>query len=160
MATPTTLPGDFSPGQVLTAADMDNLRGAFRVLQVLQGTTTTQIENAGTAYADTGATVTITPQSATSKILVIAATAIYMQQSDCTVTVQVLRGATSLGTSVQNDSSGANAHQTSTIVFLDTPNSTSALTYKTQWKNGNAGKSSYVSNASTLCSVTVLEISA
>ena len=38
MATPTTLPASFTAGQVLTAAQMNDLRGAFRVLQVVQAT--------------------------------------------------------------------------------------------------------------------------
>jgi hypothetical protein len=160
MATPTTLPASFTTGAVLTAAQMNDLRGAFRVLQVLQGNTTSQVANSGTSYIDTGASVTITPSSTSSKILVVASTAIYMATADCTVYVQLLRGATQIGLSVQNDSTSANAHQTSVIVYLDSPNTTSATTYKTQFKNNNASKDSYVSNSSTMTSVTVLEISA
>ena len=41
MATPTNLPASFVAGAILTAAQQNDLRGAFRVLQVVQGTTTT-----------------------------------------------------------------------------------------------------------------------
>jgi hypothetical protein len=66
MATPTSLPASFTTGAVLTAAQMNDLRGAFRVLQVLQGNTTSQVANSGTSYIDTGASVTITPSSTSS----------------------------------------------------------------------------------------------
>jgi hypothetical protein len=41
MATPTTLPASFVAGNILTAAQLNNLRGAFRVLQVVQATDAT-----------------------------------------------------------------------------------------------------------------------
>jgi hypothetical protein len=43
MAAVTTLPAAFVAGNVLTAAQLNNLRGAFRVLQVVQSITTTAV---------------------------------------------------------------------------------------------------------------------
>ena len=43
MATPTTLPAAFVSGAILTADQMNNLRGAFRVLQVVTSTATANI---------------------------------------------------------------------------------------------------------------------
>ena len=73
MATPTTLPSSFTAGQVLTAAQMNDLRGAFRVLQVVSSTWTTAAINSTTTYADTGLTATITPSATSSKVLVFFA---------------------------------------------------------------------------------------
>jgi hypothetical protein len=160
MATPTNLPASFVSANVLTAAQMNDLRGAFRILQVVYGSTTTQVVNAGTTYVDVGASVTITPQSTTNKILLIANTAIYAASADANVYVQLLRASTSLATSISNDSSGANSHNTSSILYLDSPSTTSATTYKTQFKNNLASRTSYVSNAGTLCSIVALEVSA
>lgn len=160
MATPTNLPASFSSGAVLTATQQNDLRGAFRVLQVIEGRSTTQVANATTAYVDTGLTATITPQATTNKILVFATTPVYMADSDCTVTVQVLRGATSIAVNLQNDSTSANAHQTSSIIILDTPATTSATTYKVQFRNNTAAKTSYVMNASQFGSIILAEISA
>lgn len=160
MATPTTLPATFVAGEVLTAAQMNNLRGAFRVLQVVYGETTTQATNSTTTYEDTGVTATITPSATSSKILVLTNTAIYSSSSGSVTYVQLLRGATSVALSIQNDSTSANFHQTSSILYYDSPATTSATTYKTQFKNGDAGKTSYVSNGNALSSIVLLEISA
>ena len=70
MATPTNLPAAFTVGQVLTSTQMNDLRGAFRVLQVVYATTAAQAVSTSSTYGDTGLTATITPQSADSKILV------------------------------------------------------------------------------------------
>ncbi len=75
MATPTTLPAAFVSGAVLTADQMNNLRGAFRVLQVVSATTATAVTNNTNVQADTGLTATITPQSTSSKILVMVSQA-------------------------------------------------------------------------------------
>ena len=160
MATPTSLPASFTAGQVLTAAQQNALRGAFRVLQVIEGRSTTQVSNATTSYVDSGLTATITPQATTNKILVIATTPIYMADADCRVILQVLRGATSIALNNQNDSTSANAQQTSSIIILDTPATTSATTYKVQFKNDQAAKTSYAMNASQFGSIMLVEISA
>ena len=73
MATPTTLPSSFTAGQVLTAAQMNNLRGAFRVLTVNSVTKTDTFSTTSTSFVDvTGLSLTITPQSSTSKFLLVA----------------------------------------------------------------------------------------
>ena len=160
MATPTNLPAAFVAGAILTADQQNNLRGAFRVLQVIEGRSTTQVPNTTTGYIDTGLTATITPQAATNKVLVIATTPIYMADSDCDTQCQVLRGATSLAINRQNDSTSPNAQQTSSMIILDTPATTSATIYKVQFKNNNAAKTSYAQNGSQFGSIILVEISA
>ena len=71
MATPTTLPATFVSGAVLTAAQQNDLRGAFRVLQVVTGTTIEPVTNSTTTPEDTTLTQTITPTSTSSKVLVL-----------------------------------------------------------------------------------------
>ena len=131
---------------------------AGTVLQTIYGSSTTQVPNAGTAYVDAGISATITPQATTNKILVIATTPIYMADSDCNVFVRVLRSATEISLSIQNDSTSANAHQSSSMVVLDSPSTTSATTYKIQWKNNNAAKTSYVMNNGQFGSIILQEI--
>lgn len=160
MATPTNLPAAFVSGAILTADQMNNLRGAFRVLQVIEGRSTTQVANSTTSYVDSGLTATITPQATTNKVLVIATTPIYMADSDCNVFLQVLRGGTSLAINQQNDSNSPNAQTTSSMVILDTPATTSATTYKVQFKNNVASRTSYAMNASQFGSIILVEISA
>jgi hypothetical protein len=71
MATPTNLPASQTTGNVLTAAYVNDLRGSFRVLQVIYGSTSTATTNNTSTFADTTLTATITPQSSSSKVLVM-----------------------------------------------------------------------------------------
>jgi len=160
MPTPTALPSSFTSGDVLTAANMNLLRGAFRILQVVYGSTTAQIENATTSYVDTGVTATITPTLSSSKVLILTNTAIYAADSGSTVFVRLLRTSTEIALSIQNDDTSANMHQTSSILILDSPATTSATTYKTQFKNNLSSKTSFVSNSSALSSIVLMEVSA
>jgi len=149
MATPTSLPATFVAGNVLTAAQMNDLRGAFRILQVVS-TTKTDTFTASLAQAATtaitGLTASITPSSATSKVLVLAqvnATA-YLIYTESAITI-LTRGGTpicigdaagnrSQGTSGSGYNANAAVYGTTTvlgipILFLDSPATTSATTY-------------------------------
>lgn len=73
MATPTALPASFTAGDVLTAANMNLLRGAFRILQVVSTAKIDTFSTTSTSFVDvTGLSVTITPASTSNKILVTA----------------------------------------------------------------------------------------
>jgi hypothetical protein len=72
MATPTNLPADFVPGAVLTAAQMDDLRGAFRILQVVSTTDNTPRSTTANYPTTSGISLTITPQSTSSLIYLMA----------------------------------------------------------------------------------------
>ena len=167
MATPTTLPAAFVSGAILTAAEQNNLRGAFRVLQVVYGSTSSQVINSTNVYADTTLTATITPQSATNKVLV------YFSQNGVgkeagTVgsccNLQLLRGATNIGTYSENgttNSSSVNYIGSVASAVLDSPATTSAVIYKTQFLNPANASNVRVQVANTSLSTMILmEISA
>ena len=167
MATPTTLPASFTAGQVLTASQMNNLRGAFRVLQVISATNSTQINSSSTSYVDTGTTATITPSSTSSKILVL------LNQGGVTKTatdslsgtnIRLFRDATNILNVAINFgltlSSTALEGMTASAMWLDTPNTTSAVIYKTQFANRVASALVAVQTNSAPSSIILLEISA
>jgi hypothetical protein len=141
MATPTTLPASFVAGNVLEASQLNNLRGAFRVLQVVTAATGTSAVNTTTTLADTTLTVSITPQSATSKILVyVSQNGILKVSSNVGSGTQLLllRNATPLtyfATGVGYTNSTAESLHSASCVYLDSPATTSAVTYKTQYAN-------------------------
>lgn len=166
MATPTTLPATFVAGNVLTAAQMNDLRGAFRVLQVVQGTTSTSVSNSTNVYADTTLTATITPTATSNKVLV------FVSQNNCAKTtgnidnsvfLQLLRASTSIqefanfgcftGSSLDNRGSFS-------TVFLDSPATTSAVTYKTQFRNAVNAASVSVQTSGGSSTIVLMEISA
>jgi hypothetical protein len=155
------------------------------VLQVIQANTTTaQVFNSGSVnqtlwYDISGLSVTITPISATSKILVQAAVSCAGSADAYNVNLKLVRGSTDVGVSNSygNGFFGTASMRSHTtyqittlpIMHLDSPNTTSATTYKVQMNN--AGGSSYptyinrtedIGNASwrsgCISSITVMEI--
>ena len=141
MATPTNLPATAVSGEILTAAYVNNLRGAFRVLQVVAGSTSTSTVSSLTSFTDTGLTATITPQFTTSKILVL------VNHADCfksasfstnAITLKLLRGATDIQRIATNNGyTNTTVENTFNVsgYCLDSPATTSATTYKTQYAN-------------------------
>ena len=165
MATPTNLPADFVPGAVLTAAQMDDLRGAFRVLQVVTGSTTTQTAASNTnAFVDTGLTATITPQSATSTILVLVSQNGVIKVNNTSASLRILRGASTVVSNFavtlgRTDSAAVNLVSAS-ATCLDSPATTSATTYKTQFCSSQNVPEVLCQVGSAMSTIVLLEISA
>ena len=165
MATPTTLPATFVSGAILTAEQQNNLRGAFRVLQVVNGNYATQTATSSSAYSDTGLTATITPQSATSKILVIVTQAGCLKEINNTyMQLKVVRNGTDV---IIFETFGGYTNNANSIGFgscsaslLDNPATTSALTYKTQFASANNSQQVIVQTGSSRSTITLMEISA
>ena len=165
MATPTNLPATFVAGDILTAAQQNSLRGAFRVLQVVASTYSTQNLTASATYIDTGLTGTITPQSATSKILVcVSQNGVHKSSNDTSVSIKLLRGATdisTLGTELGLNSSATQSNiGSASSMILDSPATTSATTYKTQFKSDAGLNFAVVQRNSVTSTLILMEISA
>jgi hypothetical protein len=161
MATPTTLPASFVSGAVLTAAEMNNLRGAFRVLQVVNGQNTGSFNRASNVYADwTSVTTTITPSSLTSKILVIVTPwrTYNLGAGSDWVQLRLMRDATEVAYSnayVPSNASGGYNYGIPHIMYFETATSTSAVTYKAQVSSINSYSINWLGG-----SITTMEISA
>lgn len=167
MATPTNLPASQTSGAVLNASWLNDLRGAFRILQVVTASTSTAASSSSATLADTGLTATITPQSSSSKILVyVAHPQCYKSAANgfnC-MGMAILRGATNIqsvvsvagftGTALDNVFGVTGVH-------LDSPATTSATTYKTQFASafGAASVSVQYGSAGT-STIVLMEVSA
>ena len=131
--------------------------GAGAVLQVVQTVKTTSFSAASAAptFVDiTGLSVTITPTSATSKILVF----VYHPENTKSngnanndIGINLLRNGTQIALiSVDLGFTGTaiNLYFSAAGSFYDSPASTSALTYKTQFRNtfGNAASATVQQN--------------
>lgn len=172
MATPTNLPASFVSGDILTAANMNSIRGSFRVLQIKQ-TNLLTAQSFSTTYADiTGLSVSITPQFTSSQILVVV-TATLSGAANATVFLKCLRGSTDIGVSTAGSSINGNVVIQSAGIFglysasfsvLDSPASISALTYKVQGVTdtgtGYVNRRNNDANFGGTSSITVYEISA
>ena len=119
-----------------------------KILQVVEGTTTTRVDLATVTFTDTNLSCTITPLSNTSRILILVSQKYDIYRASSTtigMALRILRGASTV---VLTDTSGnpwgsarINAAIGSTYVVLggrvslqvfDSPATTSAVTYKTQ----------------------------
>ena len=135
MAAVTTLPAAFVANTVLTATQMNDLRGAFRVLQVVQSVYSTQTSTTSTSYVTTGLNATITPSSTSSKILIYTNIP-HQGASGQNMNITLFRGTvagTDLGTGAVGFglfATGANTPVAPLSMFkLDSPSTTSAQTY-------------------------------
>jgi hypothetical protein len=115
--------------------------GAGAVLQVVTGSTSTQVTNSTSVYTDVGLSATITPTSTSSKILVLTVIQGIFKSSDNNANrlgLKLFRGATTLDTSDGNlFTNGTSVYLRATYshFYYDTPSTTSATTYKWQFNN-------------------------
>ena len=151
---------------IFSKADGAAAGGGGKVLQVIQGTTTTGVGNSTTTFADTTLTATITPSSATSKVLIMAMNS-YITKSAANaaneIAFRLMRDATQLGTDIHGlyTNTAINNGATSSIFnYLDSPATTSATTYKTQFRNTNNSAAVGVQNASAESTIILMEIGA
>lgn len=163
-------------GQVLTAdsTTATGLKWAAaggKVLQVVSATTTTSKTISNNTYTDTNLTATITPTSASSKILVLVSQYYTMERTGNGVDggIILLRGATTLLDDSNKENLKSYAAGATTVYFgtslslsyLDSPATTSATTYKTQGTNLYAsGQAIIFQRQSVPSTITLLEIGA
>jgi hypothetical protein len=144
MATPTNLPAAQTTGNVLTSAYVNDLRGAFRIMQVVSTNVTARsFSTASTSFVDlTGMSLSITPQSSSSKIPLYCSIGGGNSNAGLGVAYfQFMRNSTAVGSG--NDGSFFLFDQSSDQVgnasnlFIDSPALTTAITYKIQVKVGS-----------------------
>ena len=153
-----TLPG--------TGGTLDRLNRAGNILQVVNATYSTQASSSSLSYADTGLTASITPTSSTSKIIVFAVqngVAKSSGNADNGVNLKLFRGSTELAyNNGATYTATAISNNAGTVAFciLDSPSTTSSVTYKTQFANTVAAASAMVQVNFSVSSITLLEVAA
>jgi len=155
-------------GQVLTADSTaaTGLKWAAvasggKVLQVVEGRVTTTSSTTSTTLVDVGLSASITPSSTSSKILVMLSASLGITEGGWSAVATVLRGSTNLinATSPSTRTPGyimfpgnVTGFQymmfPADLVLLDSPASTSSLTYKMQWQVSTGG-TAYLNQSST-----------
>lgn len=150
------------------------------ILQVVQAVKTDTFSTASTSFVDvTGFTATITPKFSTSKVLVCISGSASHSASNYSILINLVRSSTSIalgdarGSSTQcvwgsSNSSGTGYSDPINTMYLDSPATTSATTYKIQMKMESGGtgliggtyNSAGVQNASSPTIMTLMEIAA
>jgi hypothetical protein len=132
-----------------------------RVLQVVQGTQSTEVTHNITSYTDTNLSASITPSSTSSKIYILVNQGVFWDNSG--LSIRILRDSTVIleppsGVTYEiHDSSVGNARDKITLTHLDSPSTTSSITYKTQL-HGHSGGTIRSNNDNTTSSITLMEI--
>ena len=120
--------------------------GGGKVLQVVYGSYATEQTSTTTTFADTGLSASITPSSATSKVLVLVSQQGVYKANDNNgngTKLRLLRGGTAILDPISTISpwTGTLLEQSICVstCYLDSPSTTSATTYKTQFARRAAG---------------------
>jgi hypothetical protein len=168
-----------STGQVLTVSGgvptWATPAGGGKVLQVVQATTSTETTVSTTTYTDTTLSASITPSATTSKILVIV-NQFYETSRDTNanagVALRIVRGATTVFTPSPGEyqfgyfqavgSTKIVSNGVAPISYLDSPATTSSITYKTQGTQFTTANSATVKfqQGSSVSQITLIEIGA
>jgi hypothetical protein len=109
--------------------------GGGTVVKIQTGSATSAVASTSTTFVDTGLTVTITPTNTSSKILILGM--IPMTAGNATEgSIRLLRGATSLQQVDRylNDANTSTVDVHGSFLYLDSPATTSATTYKFQFR--------------------------
>ena len=120
------------------------MTGAGNIIQIVQGTTSSETRNSTNTLADTTLTADITPASTSNKVLVL------INQAGCDkssanasnqMVLKLLRDGSAILTFANNagytNSALTNSFGSIGCIYLDSPSSTSSLTYKTQFSSGD-----------------------
>jgi hypothetical protein len=147
---------DGSSGQALVTDASGNLSfaGTGKILQVVQTfktDSTSQSGNSSTTFYDiSGMSVSITPSSSSNKVLVMwTAQLASSGASGRGNIIRLLRDSTEIGSGTGGSSTNGQVYhrtvqynpETKNMMYLDSPNTTSATTYKLQWSVEGSGGS-------------------
>jgi hypothetical protein len=152
---------DGSNGLTFNNATVQN--SGSKVLQVVNVTYGTQTSTTTATFVDTGLTATITPLFNTSKILVLVnQCGIRKDTSSTGVALRILRGSTPVlqfaHTSGTNGTSALNGVGSDSSCYLDSPATTSATTYKTQFNSDSGTSIVFTQVNGAFSSITLMEI--
>ena len=107
-------------------------RTAGKTLQIITDTSNTQTIFTNTTYADTEFTINITPSNASHKVM-LSFTCIVMQTGgNLAANVRIMRDSTDISGNCQLEGAGQTMILPYNMQFLDSPNTTSQITYKVQ----------------------------
>ena len=132
------------------------------VLQVVQGTSSTQFDTTSTSFVATNLQVSITPSSATSKIYISVTGGVGTSGSTVQPVYTIYRNSTDLGVNNrgfgQAYSGAGGMNSSGAMVYLDSPATTSATTYRVYLRT-NSGTATWGFD-SGLQVIVVMEIAA
>lgn len=176
VCTSTTRPSGPYEGQMIYETDTDMVAiwngTAWRyvsattatsgtVLQVVTGTTSTSLNSSTSTFATTGLTATITPKSTSSKILALVSQNGLLKQNVTGISLRLVRDSTVISDfAIEHNKTNTSLLivTSASVSYLDSPSTTSATTYKTEYASALNIADVYVQFASAMSSITLMEI--
>ena len=167
-ATTDTLTNKSIAATQLTGTIAASALPAGSVLQVVNSSTATIASNNTSTFVTTNLSASITPRSASSKILVLAnVVGVTKSSSNTNVMLRLYRGASSIigfeDYAAQTSSVSTNSVGSCSTTYLDSPATTSATTYTVYFASAaNTGtayvQNYYVTQANATSTITLMEI--
>jgi hypothetical protein len=141
-----------------------------KILQVVSSSTTTpqSLTIAGT-FVDGGLSQAITPSSATSKILILIRQPTYTAQARNATQVwsRLVRGASQIAETyfqnriwIPSSNNAVELGYNSTDIYLDSPSTTSATTYKLQYKGDGSSQTLELQYQNSTSQIILMEVGA
>jgi hypothetical protein len=159
----TTLTLPTTSGTIITTGNIPT----GSVLQIVNATYSTQVTNNTATYADTGLTASITPSSASNKILVLVNQSSVGKNTGLNsnaLLIKLVRNSTDIiffgGAIGYTETNIYNLGFSPSTSYLDSPATTSSVTYKTQFANGVNNAGVRVQTDGYTSTITLMEIKA
>ena len=132
------------------------------VLQVVSTQSqSAEISTSSVSYVTTGISASITPTSATSKILILLSCTLDNQASGRQMVITFYKGATDLASTRGTNqlySDGGRVQASGSCMYLDSPATTSSTTYTVYFRSTTGGNTVKFANDNTMTSFTLMEI--
>ena len=158
------------PDTNINNASLDNVTGlpagvGGKVLQVVNATFGTATQSTSSTFADLGLSASITPSSTLSKILVAVHLSGCQKSGDALLGTRLLRDSTTIYTidnmALRTQTATENAIGSVSTSYLDSPSTTSATTYKVQFRSVTNVSYVYINNdysGGSSSNITLMEI--
>ena len=136
-----------------------------KVLQVVTSTHSTQTSTTSGSFVSTNLDASITPSSSSNKVLVLVAqNGVYKDGTGNGTDIELRRDSTVLGRLAENaggENSGTYSIGTGAVsCLLDSPNSTSSVSYETFFRRTGSDGAAYVQVFGCTSIITLMEIEA
>ena len=141
-----------------------------KILQITEGTQSTQMSTTLQTFQDTNLSASITPSASDSKVLVLITqpTSFSIASNAAQGAVRLVRGSTSIwepgnSAALQSYANGASTVSIKwhwSLMYLDSPSTTSATTYKTQIRTYSSSITGYAQNDNSPSYMYLVEVAA
>ena len=158
-----------SDAGTLKRIDYSLIKGSGKIAQVVSASATSAVTITSGSFTDSGITANITPSATSSKILILISAAVLMHgngRASSIGGVNILRDSTSIYGGGNNNAMGIYTENNTGVkmwaghshTFLDSPSSTSQITYKMQGRIETSGESMAFQTGGMNSVITLMEV--